>query len=269
MANKKDIFNAYGIEYKNGKINSPLGMIKPLLIDGNSKLGKGVYTFSTLPGKQIVSVTINGKSYDVIGTCPCSCAGCYAMTGFYKMPSVIQANAVKTILARNYMEFVKNAIIAQIKAENIRLVRIHASGDFFNAEYVAMWKEIVKACPNTVFWTYTKVKEYETAFDGLDNINIVRSLIPGIGFNFGKCGYILKAYDALKAAGKDVYICRCGIDKNQHCVNCTGCSKNKFVLFIEHSTDYKAENDPLFPVLKALIESQPSQKAESTESKAA
>ena len=66
----------------------------------------------------------------------------------------------------------------------------------------------------------------------------------------------LAEYKALKAIGKNVYICRCGIDKNQHCTNCTACSKNDFVLFIEHSTEYKAEKDPLFPVVKELIENQ-------------
>ena len=57
--------------------------------------------------------------------------------------------------------------------------------------------------------------------------------------------------------GKSVYICRCGVDKNQHCTNCKGCSKNDYVLFIEHSTDYKAENDPCFNELKEIIERQP------------
>ena len=89
-----------------------------------------------------------------------------------------------------------------------------------------------------------------------DNANIVKSVIPHIGVNYGTCEYILGAYETLKAAGLPVYICRCGIDKNQHCTNCKGCSVNKYVLFIEHSTEYKAEKDPLYPVLKAIIESQ-------------
>ena len=60
----------------------------------------------------------------------------------------------------------------------------------------------------------------------------------------------------LKAIGKAVYICRCGIDKKQHCTNCRGCSKNEIVLFIEHSTEYKAEKDPAFAALKAIIDAQ-------------
>lgn len=254
---KSAIYADHNIIYKNGKILAPeFGFINPLLIDGNSKLGKGVYTFSTLPGTIVYHININGKEYETIGTCPCNCIGCYAQTGFYNMPSVKQSNFIKTYLVRKYPEFVKNAIIAQIEAENIKLFRIHASGDFFGIEYINLWREVVKACENTVFWTYTKNALAESAFLEFDNINIVKSIIPGVGFNFGKCAYILKAYKALKESGKSVYICRCGIDKNQHCTNCKGCSKNDYVLFIEHSTDYKAEADPAFDELKSIIESQ-------------
>ena len=149
---KAEIFTRYGVKLENGKIQAPeFGWINPLLINGNAKLGKGVYTFSTLPTNKMFNVEINGKNYEIKGACPCSCAGCYATTGFYNMPSVMAANAIKTYLSRNHVEFVKNAIIAQIKAENIKLVRIHASGDFFDNDYISAWREIVKACPDCVF----------------------------------------------------------------------------------------------------------------------
>ena len=172
------------------------------------------------------------------------------------MPSVERANAIKTALARLYTGWTRDAITAQIKAENIKLVRIHAAGDFFNKAYIRAWREIVKECENTVFWTYTKNADAESAFDDLSNINIVKSCIPGFGFNFGHCEYILKLYHALKAEGKPVYICRCGIDKNQHCVNCKGCSENEYVLFLEHSTNYQAEKDPLYPEIVKLVNAQ-------------
>ena len=35
--NKAAIYKEYGIEYKAGKIVSPIGMINPLLVDSNSK----------------------------------------------------------------------------------------------------------------------------------------------------------------------------------------------------------------------------------------
>lgn len=255
---KSEVYAQYGIKFEKGKIFSEKfnAWINPLLVDGNSKLGKGIYTFSTLPTNQIFHVVIYGKPYDVKGTCVCSCNGCYATKGFYNMPSVLQSNALKTILCYEDLQFVKNAIIAQIKAENISFVRIHASGDFFSERYIEVWQDIARECEDTIFWTYTKNEKAVSMFDGFSNANIVKSIIKGYGFNFGHCDYILKVYKALKAQGKAAYICRCGIDKNQHCTNCKGCSKNEFVLFIEHSTEYQAEKDPMFEELKAIIDSQ-------------
>lgn len=260
---KTDIYKAYGIVYdrKEDKIYHPFfGWIKPLLINGNDKLGRGVYTYSTLATNSFYNVTLDTvygpAEYHINGTCPCHCDKCYATRGRYTFENVKQANARKTIISRNDIDWMIAAITAQIKAEHIRICRIHASGDFDSLEYINAWKKIVADCSDTVFWTYTKNPVAEHSFDELPNINIVKSVIPGIGFNFGHCDYIIRAYNALKAIGKNVYICRCGIDKNQHCTNCTACSKNDFVLFIEHSTEYKAERDPLFPVVKALIESQ-------------
>ena len=252
---KKDIYREYNIEFDGKHIDGPLGKTPLLLIDGNGKIGKGVYHFSTVPGTYEYKTTVNGKEYSTRGTCPCNCVGCYAMSGNYTRYGY-DGPALRTIIAREFLDYMQRAIIAQIKAEKIRFVRIHASGDFFSNEYVNAWINIIKACPETIFWTYTKNQHAVDAFDNLPNANIVKSVIPGKGFNFGHCDYILSVYEFLKNAGKSVYICRCGIDKNQHCTNCKACSEYEYVLFIEHSTEYKAEKDPLFPVLKNLIESQ-------------
>lgn len=251
------IYAAHGIEFKAGKINSPLGWIAPLLVNGNAKLGKGVWTFSTLPGTGEYTAEINGQTVTVRGTCPCSCPGCYAQTGFYRMASTVRALALRTIIARDHLDFMTRAISAQIAAEGITLVRIHASGDFFSPEYVTAWREIARGASSSLFWSYTKGRDAERAFSDLENVNIVRSVIPGLGFNFGPCGYILRAYAALKEAGNSVHICRCGIDPDQHCVNCRGCSSHDFVLFVEHSTSYRAADDPQYDELRALVESQP------------
>jgi len=254
---KSEIYAEYGITFQNGKILAPnFGLIAPLLVDGNEKIGKGVFHFSTLPTNKTFAVDINGVVYNVQGTCPCHCVGCYATKGNYNFKGVRLALAIRTILARFNQDFVKNAILAQIKAENVKAVRIHASGDFFSDSYVEMWKSIISECPDTNFWTYTKKTDAENAFDSFPNANIVRSIVPNCGLNFGHCDYILSTYETLKANGETPYICRCGIDKNQHCADCKGCSINRYVLFIEHSTDYKAEKDPLFNSAKAIIESQ-------------
>lgn len=258
---KKSVYAEFGVKFErvnsSEKIDSPeFGLINPLLKNGNSKVGKSVYTWSVLPTNKEYNRVINGKNYSVSGTCPCHCVGCYATAGFYNCTSTIDSMVKKTYLSINYPEFVERAINAQIVADNIKIVRIHASGDFINSDYVDMWKRIIERNPGVKFWTYTKRTEFENAFDSFANANIVKSIIPDHGVNFGKCDYIIQTYYDLKNAGIDCYICRCGIDKNQHCNNCKSCSIHKYVLFVEHSTDYVAERDPLFPVLSELIDSQ-------------
>ena len=51
---KKSVYARYGIEYANGKIKSEkYGFVNEMLIDGNAKIGKGCYHFSTLPTNQL------------------------------------------------------------------------------------------------------------------------------------------------------------------------------------------------------------------------
>lgn len=245
---KAMVYAMYGIVYTDNHIIDPDGnMITELLKEGNSKTGKRVFTWSMLPG------TKNG------GTCICDCKGCYAMTGRYNTSTVIESLRRNTLLVNDHIDFVKAAISAQLAYAEEAEIRIHAAGDFNtkNAdEYANTWHDIAASFPACDFWTYTKIEKYEHLFDDLSNANIVKSLIPEKGVNFGHCDYIIEMYWYLKALKKDVYICRCGIDKDQHCEKCGHCSKAEYVLFIEHSTEYVAENDPSFPALVALIESQ-------------
>lgn len=242
---KKEIYKKHGIEYAAGKILYHGKWISELLKEGNSKTGKRVYTWSMTPGTK--------------GTCICDCIGCYAETGFYQMENVKKALALNTSIVNDDVNFFYHAVSAQLETIGTGEIRIHAAGDFHTKnpqEYANTWYRIVKENPSFLFWTYTKMKEYETLFDSLPNGNIVKSVIDGIGFNFGHCGYIIDTYKKLKAMNASVYICRCGIDKNQHCENCGHCGKAQFVLFIEHSTAYKAEQDARYQELRELIESQ-------------
>lgn len=263
---KKDIYAAHGINAMtvNGAIklmHDVLGIVNPLLINGNSKLGKNVWTFSTLPTCNNIAVNMGTDDCPDIrsfkGTCPCHCTGCYATVGNYRYNEIKKALAIRTMIARADLEWFRRAVIAQIKADKIRIVRMHAAGDFFSDEYIQAWRDICMACPDTVFWSYTKNAAAEHAFDDIPNCNIVRSMVPGCGMNYGHIDHILRTREKLIAAGEKVHVCRCGIDKNQHCTNCKGCSVNKYVLFVEHSTAYKAEKDPLYDTIKAVIDSQP------------
>lgn len=249
MANKsKEIVKKYQVN----NITVP-----EMLINGNEKIGKGVYHFSTYP----TTKTYFSEKWNITiqGTCPCDCVGCYGTKGNYNFKSTKDALAIRTYIARTNLDYLVDNIISEIKKHNIKYVRIHATGDFFSTDYVKAWIKIATECSDCYFWTYTKASfpELET-LNNLDNVNIVSSIIPGKGFNFGHCNYILDTYNELKTAGEDPYICKCGIDKNQHCNNCTACSTHKYVLFLEHSTGYKAEKDPDFVNIRELIANQES-----------
>ena len=253
------VFKGIETTWTNPKTGKVFG-VKDLLVKGNSKIGKNVYHFSTLPGTEVFH--LDAFNYDAKGTCFCDCVGCYGKSGNYKRyPTTYALLALRTMWAREATEKIAEIIISEIKRKKIKYVRIHATGDFFGRSYALAWLEIVKACPECIFWTYTK--SYGHGFDdvlneinSLPNANIVESVIAGCGFNYGHISYILDTYYKLLSQGEKPYICRCGIDPNQHCESCTGCSTHKYVLFIEHSTEYKAEKDPLYIDIKKLIESQ-------------
>lgn len=282
---KAMIYRQYGIQYKGGKIYcEPLqSWIRPLVKNGNVKIGKGVGTWSTTGGNKAVNADVVGAILQNVadqytttnadalrmmcgGTCSVNCPGCYAQAGCYLFFSTRVAIGRNTFLARAFMDWTERAIIAQIKADRFRYFRIHAAGDFFGRDYVEMWQRIAAACADVTFWTYTKQwgRGYDDALQALDsmgNVNIVKSLTADGRINFGHAGYLIRLYKDLKKAGHKVYICRCGIDKNQHCNDCRHCSESEFVLFLEHGTSYRPEEDPDYAEFVELVNSQEAQQA--------
>ena len=258
---KKDIYKEFGIEFiKAGKttwhIVTPIGHMPPVLVKGNKKIGD-VWHFSMLAGTIEYNVTLaDGTETTEFGTCNQDCENGYCSRGRYVMQNVINSLANKTVLAREFPEFLYRAITAQIKADHIAQLRIHVTGDFFSRRYLEMWKRIISENPGVVFWTYTKETAAENEFNSFDNANIVKSNIPNIGYNFGHADYVIAIYNMLKDMGKSVYVCRCGTDDKQHCDKCTACAKCDYVLFLEHGTDYNSKADPAFPAFKALVDSQ-------------
>ena len=154
---KKTIYANYDINYRSsdGKIESPIGWIKPLLKKGNEKVGENTWTFSIHHGNETLSLeqvsAIVRKILEdmgktcITGSCACHCNGCYCDAGFYNMPDVRDGAIIRLILCRFFLDFVRRAILAQLQADKILLVRIHAQGDFFSADYVAMWRSVCLA----------------------------------------------------------------------------------------------------------------------------
>lgn len=254
---KKDFFASYNVEYKENKILSPWGEWVALPLTWGSKTH--CYGWSTLAGTKEWRVEFNGSEQIVKGTCNCQCDNCYGCSGRYAMPGVYNANAWRTIAAREYMDWLERAITAQInwgnKGKPLAYVRVHITGDFFNMDYVEMWKRIKANCPDTNMWAYTKNKEAEDAFDNVTGFNVIKSLVPGFGVNYGHCDYVMEMYHSLKERGINTHICRCAISNEQHCDTCRACQELKYVLFLEHGSSYKPNEDPLWDKFVALVES--------------
>lgn len=277
---KTDRYKEYGIEYRtsDGKVFcDPLGIwvTLPLQFGTNTKIGLAA-TWSITHGNEYFNVADLESKFPktaeimrvagitvIKGSCPFHCTDCYCDNGNYRYDTVKASIMLRLILATYCMEWLKNCIIAQIKIEEIKQCRIHASGDFFSMDYVNMWIDIAITCDDVIFWTYTKFEYALKAFESITNIFIVPSVTP-FGFNFGTCSELIYRYNKLTAMGYKVHICACGTKYESHCADCkTGCKAVgvdcDFVLFIKHSCKgYKAgKNDPIeFDIVCDIIANQ-------------
>lgn len=111
---------------------------------GNSKLGQLIHHWS------IPSVV------------PSICVGatdlcrklCYAGRAHYNRRNVKEA------LLRNYKESQEDNFVSLIRRRIdelfVRVLRIHASGDFYSGVYVDKWIEIARSKPGVMFYAYTR-----------------------------------------------------------------------------------------------------------------
>lgn len=58
--------------------------------------------------------------------------------------------------------------------KNVKVVRVHSSGDFFNRDYFQAWIEVAQKNPDVQFFGYTKILEYVT-MSKPSNFNLVYS----------------------------------------------------------------------------------------------
>lgn len=104
------------------------------------------------------------KSAAGLMTCPnagkCA-AGCYAKSGAYLWGAVKNAyeKRLEIALSSKFTEIMTAEINKLLKRKNIKklVIRIHDSGDFFNAEYLAAWLTVIARFPSVHFYAYTKM----------------------------------------------------------------------------------------------------------------
>jgi len=143
--------------------------LKNVFIRGNSKLGKDVLIFNLPPG---------GKKQGGVCRPTAWCKeNCYAMKGLHVLPQVKKANTLRLSLALTD-EFVGKAI-GELKRSSKPYVRIHASGEFFSADYIEKWIQICRAVPEKKFLAFTKsihLKEELQKLARLPNVSLYESL---------------------------------------------------------------------------------------------
>lgn len=139
-------------------------MIKLKFGRGNAKLGKQVYTFSLPAGKSCPGA-LDCKSEAVMGKDgkttikdgPHCQYRCFAASHEAKYPGTYNARKHNFILLRGAKT--TGAMAALIQAslpKRAKYVRIHVSGDFFNANYLKAWVKVAADNPGTLFYAYTK-----------------------------------------------------------------------------------------------------------------
>ena len=157
---------------------------------GNEKIGKGIWSFSTLPGNEehpLITST-KGLLTDIPGTCSHLCSSCF-QSCYAARDSRLHCNATipawgeNTLLLRNgklwdqletfltlkngkaekYLEEAhKQGIdpdVALAKARElavIKILRIHVSGEYENAQQLRRWNLLALAHPEITFSSYTK-----------------------------------------------------------------------------------------------------------------
>jgi hypothetical protein len=113
-----------------------------LLTRGNDKIGSKVFAFN-LPAVE----TCPGRS-------PCCEAHCYAQTGRWRFNAVREALAWNLRWARKAM-FVPE-VCEELRRRKVKVLRLHASGDFFDEAYVLRWLEILERSPGVRAYAYTR-----------------------------------------------------------------------------------------------------------------
>lgn len=134
-----------------------------LFQQGNTKLGKKIWTFSIPAGD-----TCPGK------TEACS-KECYAASGFFLMPNV--AKSLKHKWNATQLESFVSQAISELKSSKAKVCRVHIAGDLYDAEYAKKWLDIFKAVPECRFFLYTRswrVPEIKTVIMKMARLSNVR-----------------------------------------------------------------------------------------------
>lgn len=126
-------------------------------------------------------------NFSILAT-PCTCPnsgacrhGCMADNGRMALDTARRAYAENLAMVRDgtIWDRIRGELNAMVrradKAGDEVRIRIHDSGDFFSAEYLENWLEIVREFPTVRFYAYTKMVSMISAIELPDNMRVVFS----------------------------------------------------------------------------------------------
>jgi hypothetical protein len=137
-----------------------------MLSPGNSKLGRGrlIWTFS-LPSRH----SCPGRS----ATCS---ACCYSYRIERRRPHVLRRYR-RNLALSSRRDFVER-VVAFIGRRQVGVVRLHVGGDFRSPGYARRWLRIMRRCPHTTFYFYTRswrLKRFRPVLAAMARLGNVRA----------------------------------------------------------------------------------------------
>lgn len=137
----------------------------PTLTRGNAKLGRDILHFD-LPA---------GPAASCPGASTFCASICYARHGHYLFGSV-QAKYAANFEAwkAGTLEPVLASELAKLPAGTV--IRLHTSGDFVSAAYVAMWHRLASTHPALTFYAYTRSWRVPAILRALDTLRTLANV---------------------------------------------------------------------------------------------
>jgi hypothetical protein len=142
-----------------------------LLVMGNGKVSKEVALFD-LPPK--LTCLNNEKCWHY----------CYAYSieAVYPWVAFYRKEKLKETMMGSFVQ----RMITELQVKKVKYCRPHSAGDFYSQEYVNKWVRIVKARPQTQFFTFTKAMKILdfSELKALPNFNLMSSVLSDGEMNF-------------------------------------------------------------------------------------
>lgn len=245
-----EFFNLTGEKLTVKKAQEVVGTIA----DGNSKiLGS---TFS-LPAQLCQT---GSKLAKIEGSV---CSNCYALSGFYNMPSVKKSLALNHVLISSVLNKTTDSRLyvlayaflvaktalkkAKKEQEGFDLHRVFASGDFINERHVSLYNSIASLLPAVMFWIPTKEKGHVSRFQAFMH-EIGETMQPNmvIRVSYAMVDHSVIATDSAtphsivvsdwSKAPRHAFWCSAQLSENGACNDCRECwnGENKLIAYKQH-----------------------------------